>query len=260
LLAFAKAAAFTLTFGIVNGQIADPSRLTFEAASIKPTDPAKPGPPFEITPSGRFNASTEIRFILRTFYGVHDFQIVGGPKWLDTDKYTIVAVPPLGPPAAGLPAPTQAVNNEQTTRRVQALLEDRFQLKVHRETREMPLYELVVAKGGSKLREVPQAEPGQFKLKLGAGRIIANGAKIGVLLNLFMNNLERSVVDKTGLTGYYAIDLTYAPDESMPRDGPSLDRPSLFTALQEQLGLKLESRKGPVEVLVIDNVARPSEN
>ncbi len=248
-----RAVAFSLAIGIAHAQAPSTSPLKFEEASVRRADPAKKGPPFDVSPAGRLTTSTDLRMLLQIAYSVHFDQIVGGPKWMDGEDYTIVAVPPPGSAVA----PDQKTNNKQTEERLRALLEDRFQLKVHRETREMPIYELVVAKGGSKLKEEPPGAPGEFKLGLASGRIVTRGGggKIALLATLLMNQFHRPVVDKTGLDGFYSFNLTYNPDESKPSD-----RPSLFTALQEQLGLKLEAKKGEGEVLVIDRLERPSEN
>ena len=248
-----RAVAFTLSIGIVQAQAPSDPPSKFEEASVRRADPARKGPPLEITPSGRFNATIDLRFLLQVAYSVHFDQIVGGPKWMDGEEYTIVAAPPPGLP---IPPDRRSVN-KLTEERLRNLLEDRFQLKVHRETREMPIYELVIAKGGPKLKEEPQGPPGQFKLRLGAGAMITSGGggKIGLLTTLLTNEFHRPVIDKTGLEGWYAFNLKFNPDESKPSD-----RPSLFTALQEQLGLKLEAKKGEGEVLVIDRLERPSEN
>lgn len=211
--------------------------------------------------------------------------IEGGPAWTESDLYTIEAE------ADGAP-------NEDVMRgpMMQALLEDRFRLKIHRETRDIPVYVLSVAKGGPKLRpfvegscteHVPGAarpEPGE-KPWCGTGgmRTVRNGRNVtwdevgASFLNFsvfFGIVLDRPLIDKTGITGTFDFHLEFAPDETtagvaspFAPDGslsgaPSdpAGGPSIFTAFQEQLGLKLEAGKGPSEVLVIDHVERPSEN
>jgi len=181
-------------------------------------------------------------------YHMKDFQIIGFPKPMETASYRIVAKPP-----AGSPVVDQTTRQAQLEERLQSLLEERFHLVCHREMRELPVYELVVAKGGLRMKEVP-ADP-NFKLRMPKGRILANGGTTGMLASVLSNQLNRPVTDKTGLTARYAIDLQFAPE-----DVPADPHPSLFTALQEQLGLKLEGRKSPSEVLVIDHVEKPSEN
>jgi len=223
-------------------------RLTFEVASVKAATDADHGPRFDLSPDGAINTKMDLSFLLLMAYHVKDFQMIGFPKAMDSPMYRIVAKPPEGSPAVD-----QATRSAQLAERLQCLLEERFHLQVHRETRELLVYDLVVAKGGSKLKEVP-VDPA-FKLKLLRGRIVANGGTTALLASLMENQLSRPVTDKTGLSGHYAIDLQFALD-TVPDD----PRPSLFTALQEQLGLKLEARKGPSEVLVIDHVEKPSEN
>jgi uncharacterized protein (TIGR03435 family) len=139
---------------------------------------------------------------------------------------------------------------------IQALLTDRFGLKTHREQRELPIYALVIAKGGPKL------SPSKFNgLLIHHGRDYFNAQ--GITLPLIAQELARDagrvVVDKTGLSGRFDIDLRWQPDDA-PLNGQEATVPSLFTALQEQLGLHLDARKGPVDVLVIDDVHQPSEN
>jgi uncharacterized protein (TIGR03435 family) len=173
---------------------------------------------------------------------------------------------------------------------VQSLLEDRLQLKIHRETRELPVYELLVAKGGSKMSlsadQSPEKppEPGSPPLsmpqrgapaprgmmKMGRGSLETNGVPISNFIMGLSQQLGRPVIDKTGLKGFYDIKLQwspelgqglFAPGSAEPAPPPSdASGPSIFTAIQEQLGLRLESAKGPVDVLVIDSVQKPTEN
>jgi uncharacterized protein (TIGR03435 family) len=151
----------------------------------------------------------------------------------------------------------------------QALLEERFKLKVHRETREMPMYELVVAKNGPKLKA---AEPGSRiaidNRPLSAGRggvlggedgrhLAAKGGSVDLIVNSLRGELHAPVTDRTGLTGTFDFDVRYVPENSPPDAEPG---PSIATAIQEELGLRLEKSKGPVEVVVIDHVEKPDEN
>ncbi len=211
--------------------------------------------------------------------------VEGGPAWVRNDPLTITATAPGTLSEAMLRGPM-----------LQALLEDRFKLKLHRETRQAPVYELIVAKGGSKLKpfkqgscvpldaaralQSPLPSPAQGKwcdsgiTGLGAIHAFGRGVTIQVAAYLLSRNLDRPVVDKTGLAGLYDFDLEFARDPSLagppppppppgglpadPANQPS--EPSIFTAVQQQLGLKLEPAEGPREVLVIDSVERPSEN
>jgi uncharacterized protein (TIGR03435 family) len=139
---------------------------------------------------------------------------------------------------------------------LQSLLADRFKLRLHYETREQPIYELVVAKGGLKLKPLPPDQrPGGGRFV--RGEIALNGRSVATLAHFLTQFAGRSVVDKTSLAGNYDIDLKWTPDD---QQGTPDAGPTLFTALQEQLGLKLISAKGPVQVLVVDHAERPSEN
>ena len=245
LLIIQMAAAVLLGSAAGNGQTA-PAPLRYEVASIKRADPdARPA--FDFSPSGDVTATITTKFLVQFAFGLPDYRVLGGGRWFEYENYRIVAKPPEGP------LPDKQRMQVEAAERIRSLLAERFHLEAHRETRELPVYSLVVAKDGPKLREVPR-DP-NFKLRLGKGRIVAHGAKIDLLATLLANHLNRSVLNNTGLDNYYDITLEYAIDETLPDAGPSI-----FTALQEQLGLRLEARKGPVEVLIIDTVARPSEN
>lgn len=160
---------------------------------------------------------------------------------------------------------------------MQAMLADRFQLKVHSETKELPIYSLVIAKGGFKLKDADPNDtyPNGIKgldgvshagmMRVSNGTLTAQGISMSAVANNLSFQLRRHVVDNTGLTGKYDISLTWTPDDNhagAPADsGVAVDSgPSIFTAVQEQLGLKLEATKGPVETIVVDHVEMPSEN
>jgi len=215
----------------------------FEVASIKRSDPDHVGVQTFFSPGGRFSALTApLKSLVCFAYQLRDHQVAGGAGWVETEPFDITAK------AEG------EASYDQLRLMVQALLADRFQLKFHRETREQPVYSLVVAKGGPKVQEAKSAGRG---VGIGArGRLNGNGADMATFASALAGKLGRSVVDRTGLKGVYDFVVTWTPDEEQV-NAPG---PSLFTAMQEQLGLKLESTKGPVEVLVIDHAARPSEN
>jgi uncharacterized protein (TIGR03435 family) len=238
----------------------------FEAASIKPGAPAAMGNVrvgMEMMPGGRISMSgVTVKLLIQQAYGVKDFQIVGGPPWLGSERYDITA------------KPAEAATEDQVKVMIQALLKDRFQLQFRRETKELPTYALVVAKGGPKLKESEVAAGsgqgrGQLRM-MGRGHFDAQGVPISNLATQLSNALGRSVIDKTGLQGNYDYKLEWTPDEGQggPMRGPGgessapADNPgaSIFTALQDQLGLKLESTKGPVEILVIEKAEKASEN
>jgi uncharacterized protein (TIGR03435 family) len=221
------------------------AQAKFEVASIKPADPQGPLR-IDFSPGGRFSArGVTVKILLRNAYGLQDYQVSGGPGWVSTAFFDIEARADAG---VGEPS------REQVLKMIGALLEDRFKLASHRETAQLPIYTLVAGKSGAKLKAAESgAEPTRsFRL----GQLTTQKMSMTELANILTLDLKRPVRDETGLKGEFAFTLEWARglDES---DG---SKPSLFTAVQEQLGLKLESTKGPVEVLVIDRVERPSEN
>jgi uncharacterized protein (TIGR03435 family) len=214
------------------------SQTVFEAASVKPTPPEGEDQRIEFQPGGRFRATNiTLKGLLRVAYDVKGFQISGGPKWLDSARYDVEAKA-LGNPSA----PERLVM-------MQALLADRFQLKLHRESRELPVYWLVVGKSGPKIQ---RAADESRSYQAGRG-LLKTRTTMPAMANVFSNWLERVVLDRTGLQGTYDIKLEWAPEET--EIGASL-----FSAVQEQLGLKLEPRRGPVEILIIEGAEKPSEN
>jgi bla regulator protein BlaR1 len=249
----------------------------FDVASIKRDVSGEPGGIFTCVPACHLERMT-VRELVVFAYRVHDFQVTGGPGWIDSERYNIDAK------AEGAPS----FNQEYVTlqyRRLQTLLRDRFNLTIHRETKELPVYELTVAKGGPKLRppNCVQREAGDFAVAPGkycgliggsmaSGRLQGSGTTMANLANFLSSRLSRTVNDKTGITGEFDLQLTFTPDRPTvpspdvpgprPAEGAAAADlgPDIFTAMQEQLGLKLESAKGPVEILVIDHVERPSEN
>ena len=202
-----------------------------------------------------------MKYLLKTAYQVEDFQILGAPGWLDSDRFDIEAKAVGDPPRS------------QVLLMLQSLLADRFKLALHRETRELPVYELMLAKSGPKFKEKPcvgQPGPdnpcGGFTGSL-RGMLVGRVVPTRELAEALATLLNRSVLDKTGLTGNYDFDLNWTPDGATIRgpgdpDAPPPDPngPSIFTAVQEQLGLELKSAKGPVEVLVIDHAEKPDAN
>jgi len=264
--------ALAVAIGITNAPVSQapaqaPARPQIEVASIR-LNTSGGGLSGMRRDSGRFTVSnTSLRTLIRNAYRVPDFTISGGPAWINTDAYDIEA---------------KVEGEVERDDILKGLLEDRFRLKVHRETKEGPVYVLTVAKGGPKLppsncvvvdparipappREVCRANKGgggvsNRVLNIAGLRIDepnAAGVTVPGLTFYFSSILERTIIDKTGLTGRFDIHLEFAGDSNAPSDDAA---PSIFTAVQEQLGLKLESGKGPVETLVIDNVERPSAN
>jgi len=256
--------------------------LTFEVASIKPSAEAGWQIGIQRLPGGGMRASgATLKILLATAYDVREFQIVGGPGWISSDRYDILAKAAASDseiPAGDRGEITEAQANtafERMQQRMQALLAERFQLKIHRETKEQPVYALLVGKNGAKLEASPiQDGRSERRMMMGHGMINAQGVDLQMLVSMVARELARPVLDRTGLTGRYDIKLQWTPDPGQsvtPHGGapspgvqalppPDPDGPSLFTAIQEQLGLRLESQKGPVEMIVIDRVEKPSEN
>jgi uncharacterized protein (TIGR03435 family) len=212
---------------------------------------------------GHFTAiNATLKLLIRFAYGLPESRIVGGPGWLDSTKFDVEAKADeaLDAHLKGMDGDAARLEKQKM---LQALLADRFKLVAHMETRELPVYGLVVAKGGAKFLE-SKAEG--TTIDGGRGKIDVRGGNnsVALLAEELAKQLDRVVIDQTGIQGRYNLSLRWAPDDggsSMPGGSATADAgPSIFTAIQEQLGLKLESQKGPVQVLVIDKVEMPSEN
>jgi uncharacterized protein (TIGR03435 family) len=264
---------------------------TFEVVSIKPNHGAGGNMTIRMAPGGRFTAeNVPVKLILEQAYGVKDSQILGAPGWIDSERYDVEAKPEDSS-ADEKQKPGPEKESAQLRLMLQSMLADRFKLTLHHETKELPVYALVVAKNGPKLHETadtpgdstppgPMGPSGGPPLKgrmmiNGRGELTVNGVALARFADVLSRQIGHIVVDKTGLKGNYDFTLKWTPDEGQmpggpgggpggpPRDAappPDASGPSIFTALQEQLGLKLESQKGPVDTLVIDHVERPSEN
>jgi bla regulator protein BlaR1 len=308
-LTLATAAATALAVPVVVGLANAPLRAQsgpaatarFEVASIKPCGGGGPGTKmglgggFPNVSPGRLNTACALlaapypmagliqRAYGRLGMGVpltpgSALPVSGGPKWIYSDSYVINAK-----------APDRTSEKTMEGPMLQALLEDRFKLKVHRETRQLPVYALTVGKGGSKLqravegscvtpdysiRPMPPLAPGKrYCLDMVGGRngpnttLKEDASTIDYICKLLGLMLDRPVIDKTGIPGKYRVYLEFAVDQTTPGalefTAPPSDEPpapSIFTVVEQQLGLKLEATKGPREFLVIDRVERPSEN
>ena len=188
--------------------------------------------------------------------------MLGGPGWLNSAKFDIEAKAD-----ESVDAEMQKLDSDagrlQKQKMLQALLAERFALKTHVETRELPIYALVVAKNGPKL-EKSKANGTSINWRTGQITVQGSDSTVGLLAEQLTKVLDRVVVDKTGIQGRFAISLNWTPDDGAAANssGSLADAsgPSVFTAIQEQLGLKLVSQKGPVQVLVIDHVEMPTEN
>jgi len=291
--AFALAGAGVLSRAHVRAQEQSTAPPAFEVASVKPNNSGDGRVLFANQPGGRFTATNvTLKLLIRNAYQLQDFQIIGGPNWIASDHFDIVAKAEEGlPPEAPNPNRT---GPSRIQLMIRALLAERFQLVSHTENRELPIYALVLARSDGKLgpelrkSEVdcaamfaargrsgmppppapPQpGEPMPCGFRIGFGNMSIGGAPMSQIANAMGNFLGRTVTDKTGLTGNYDANLTWTPDQMPQRppgapEPPPIDPngPSIFTAVQEQLGLKLDSQKGPVTVLVIDRAERPKEN
>jgi len=255
----------------------------YEAASIRPRKFDSGGMiSWDFRPDGFTAKNITLQVLIRMAYGVEDYQISGAPKWLNAETYNVEAKLD-GTVADKLRKLTFDLRSVEQQPMLQALLVDRFKLTLHRETKELPVYALVIAKNGPKLQEAKPGDtyPNGMKdleghghgdvMHFGTGILTGQGVSIAFLVRMLsQQQLGRPALDKTGLMGKYDFTLQWTPDENRtPTVGqqgtentppPESSGPSIFTAIQEQLGLKLEAQKGAAEVLVIDHVERPSEN
>jgi uncharacterized protein (TIGR03435 family) len=242
-------------------QMAADAPAVFEVATIKPSNPDRQGKILTIKGRQVITINTTLNDLIVFAYGIHAKQIVGGAPWMESEKYDVTGQPE----GQGMPS------ERQLRAMLQKLIEDRFKFTTHRETRELPAYVLVVASGGPKLTKNdsnPDGLPGLFFRGLGV-LPVTNATMKDFAGVMQLAVLDRPVVDKTGLEGRYDFTLTWTPDETQfagfgvrippPSTDPNAP-PALFTAIQEQLGLKFESQRAPVEVLVVDRVEKPSEN
>ncbi len=234
--------------------------LAFEVATIKPSNPDTPGKLFTLRGREVLTINTTLADLITMSHEVHLRQVVGGPAWMESDKFDITG----RPQAEGTPSSTQLRGM------IRSILESRFKLTTHREKREMPAYALTVGGGTPKLARNetnPNGPPALLFKGLGVlPAVNATMSEFAGVLQLAV--LDRPVIDRTGLQGRFDFTLSWTPDESQFRSmgvqvpPPAADAklPGLFTAIQEQLGLRLERVNAPVEVIVIDRVERPSEN
>ena len=200
-----------------------------------------------------------LRDLIQFAYGLPDSQILGGPAWLDSIMFDIDAKSDAAVDVQLRALPTEQARHQKQLM-VQALLADRFQFKAHQETRQLPVYAMVVTKDG------PRFQPAKVSgttIDTGRARLHIAGSDdtLSTLARELAQVLGRVVLNETGLRGRYDLNLKWTPDDAAASDlsGPDV-LPGIFTAIQEQLGLKLESMKGPVPVLVIDSVEKPSPN
>lgn len=296
--------------GMAQSQAGAAAPLSFEVASIKPS--AAENGVFMVrigtSPGGRWTATgITVGMLIQQAYDVKDYQISGAPSWLNSERYDIVAK-----------ADTPNITRDMAKVLLQSLLAERFKLQIHRETKELPIYALLVGKNGHKLHESEvkpatqsdsqppnPSKPAQTggggggvagglvsvgpggkvvdgeapvksgsMIRMGRGQLNAQMTTVSAIAGMLAQQLGRPVIDKTDLKGNFDFSLQWTPDETQRGPGfggmerPATDSPlpgdtsgpSIFTAVQEQLGLRLEATKGPVEILVIDHIEKASGN
>jgi uncharacterized protein (TIGR03435 family) len=242
-----------------------PAFDAFEVATIKPAAADSTGRWIRMQSANRFFAKNHtLKTLIQAAYGLTPRAISGGPSWVDSDRYEILAKTP------GEVRP----NLDEQMSMLRKLLAERFQLKFHREEKEFSIYALTLAKGGSKLKEstgisdalAEGPPPLVFVISPEEIRLPGRDASMAELASVMQRAaLDRPVVDQTGLRGRYDFDLSWTPDATQ-FGGLGLagtaesTKPDLFTALQQQLGLRLEATKGPIETLVIDGARKPDNN
>ena len=241
-----KVAACWLVLGIV-GYAQAPTHPAFDVASVKPNRSGARGGGAAIRP-GRFDATNlTLRQLIIQAYGIPDSRLVGGDSWTTNERFDVAA------------RTEQASSRPTTLLMAQQLLEDRFQLRLRSETRIMRAYTLSVSKNGAKIKANTAEGQGDMSQGTVGGRfrVSARRMPLSVLMPLLEKELGQPVRDETRLEGLFDFEVQWASELSGVRDGSA---PSVFSAVQEQLGLRLESTRSPVDVLVIDRAEKPSEN
>ena len=259
-----RSAAIAVLFAAIT-TTAQPTTPVLEVASVRKGGALGTHRGFTISGSRVNLVGFTLRDMILDAYNLKPYQLLGISDWMKLESYDIAA-------RAGGEFSDRAGGNTELTREqaravLQAVLTSRFQLKVHRETKDIPVYSLVIGKNGSKMKVSAQDAVFDPKVEFGSsGRRISNPKSTMDQLVVFLaSQTDRPVVDKTGLTGFHSYSLEWNSDNdpqlaaAVPRD-PGVAELSIFTAVQEQLGLKLESARGPVEMLVIDYAEKPAEN
>ena len=236
------------------------SRAAFDVATIKPSE----GSPGSSSINDRADGSTvkaTLRRIMLYAFDLREFQLTGGPDWVNTAVWEVRAtVDPPEPEYSKLDEAAREARRQRQRQRMQRLLMERFQLKCHTVEKEMPIYTLTVAKGGPKLTPAAANHSISTEGSRRGSDMKATGISMDELAAAVSRDAGRLVENRTGLAGTYDLKLSWANDTAPGPDTDAESRPTIFTALEEQLGLKLVPAKGPVPVLVIDSVEKPSEN
>ena len=301
LIAAAIAAlALPLVSGLIDAaQAGGSTPAAFDVVSIRRSQAGKCGPFLQFAPGGRTRATISVKYLIEAAYGLKDAQVEGGPSWIDSECYEIEAKPDhsVGVALDKLPFDQR---KEKIGEMFQSVLRDRFKLTIGHTTKDLPVYLLVVAKNGPKMKPSPEfsppADPAAAEapppnprngvrpktrggLMMRRGHLESAGVDMPMLVGALSTVTQRVVIDNTGLSGSYEFTLDWTPADTQPRQnspegvagqaggrqGPveptsEANGPDLFTAIQEQLGLKLEAKKAPVDVLVIQHVEKPSAN
>ncbi len=246
-----KVSAFVVLAGAASLLIAQAPLKQFEVVSVKPQDPATSqngGMRMAGGGKGEWKAiNLPLTQLVMNAFHVNSNQIIANDAWMNNVGWDVIGKYPSGSAPQDVPE------------MLQAMLADRFRLKAHRETRTLPIYTLSVAKNGLRLK-APADPSAAGGMSAGPRRIKYSSGSMAELSGQLGSYLGKQVIDQTGLTGPYEIDLHFAPVEQDVNPNSNETAPSIFTALQEQAGLRLEATKGPVEVLVIDHADKPSAN
>ncbi len=261
----------------VHGRAQTAAAPSFEVATVKPSDTKNPLPPSVTISPDRFEATgMTLKELVKIAYDLNygaEQQISGGPAWIASARFDLLATEDEVT-TAELEKLSQQQQGVHIREMLQALLADRFRLKLHHESKELPVYELVKTKGGPKLMPAltqPAGNDGEKPAKprnwirfVGRGQLEGNGADASMLVTVLSMQPEiggRLVLDKTGITGMYDFTLKWTPDMGQGAEPSGADSgPTLFTALEEELGLRLEPAKAPVDMIVIDSVELPTAN
>jgi uncharacterized protein (TIGR03435 family) len=238
----------------VAGRFACGQASHFDVVSITPSTAPNTNKSFRMAADGGFRAGNySLKDLIRLGWDVRDFQISGGPGWLDKDRYNIQVKPDA--PFNGHTADGEVKQREM----IQAMLRERFHLQLHQQTKEMNVYYLVAPAGPSKLKRTGDARDLGTQMGDGNGQMWARKFDMTLFAKYLGGELGLPVLDQTGLPGVYDFELSWSPDDVKKKD-ESDTRPSMITAVKEQLGLELKRSKGPVETVVVDSAEKASAN
>jgi uncharacterized protein (TIGR03435 family) len=272
--------AVSMSVGLAQAQTGTTARPEFAVTSVKPNHTGC-CTTFGAGNGGSGGKNVTLKILVAFAYRIQQFQVSGGPRWVDSDRFDIEGK-----------AENPKADPDQLRLMLRSLFEDRFKLKVHRETKQSPVYALVVEKGGLKIKlssdqtsedvngpSPPGAGPNRGAIRIGVGNLVGNAVTLSWFATMLSQRMDRLIVDKTNLPGRFDIQLQWTPSPGENPFDPGGNKlpptiidasgktvqadpsgPSIFSAIQEQLGLRLESAKAPVELLVIDHVEKPSEN